>query len=62
MLLHKRNDVGDKSILIAWLDSVPENGIRRRFSGERPAAERQDLFDLRQLFEQFPLDLYMADV
>lgn len=62
MLLHKRNDVGDKSILIAWLDGVPENVIGRLFSGETPAAERQNLLGPRDLFEQFPLDQYMADV
>ena len=61
MLLHKRDDVGDKSILIGRADSVPENEIRSRFSREAPAAQGQNLLEPRHLVEQFPLDLYMAD-
>ena len=61
-MLYKRSDVGRKSILVAWLDSVAENLIRRPFSGESPAAERQNLLGPRYLFEQFPLDLYLTDI
>lgn len=60
--MYKRDDVGDKSILIIWLDSVPENLIRRPFSRETPAAQRQNLLGPKNLFEKLPLDVNMADV
>lgn len=62
MLCHKGDDVRDKRILITRLDRVAENVIRRRFSGEAPAAERQDLLKARQLREQLPLLLDGTDV
>ena len=62
MQQHKRDDVGDKSILVGWIDSIPENEIRSRFGGEAPAAQRQNLLEPRHCFEQIPLDLYMADI
>lgn len=62
MLCHKRDDVRNKRVLITWPDRIAENVIRRRFGGEAPAAERQDLLEARQLLEQLPLDLDGADV
>lgn len=62
MLCHKRDDVCDKRVLIGRLDRVAENVIRGRFGGEAPTAERQDLFEARQLREQLPLLLDWANI
>ena len=59
---HKRDDVRDERILITRLERVAKNPIRGRFSGEAPAAERQDLLEARQLREQLPLLLDGTDV
>jgi hypothetical protein len=62
MLCHKRDDVGDKCILISRLDRIAENVICSRFSREAPATERQDLLEARQLQEQLPLKVVGFEV